>query len=137
MFSFVNTCSAGLKKKSMGARKRGGEDIEKILLTDRAVPTLFKQVQRKYFLDRGKGFVSISNVKVFFPTCVIYKKDSGDEHNFCATLMEKTVGENSNFYSAANCEGIQKSLLAGDTTALDIKPGVEQGTQMGTETNIF
>jgi hypothetical protein len=77
----------------MGARKRGGEEIEKILPRDRAVPTLFQQIQRKHFLDRGIGFVSISSVKVFFPTCVIYKKDSGDEHNFCTTLMEKTVGE--------------------------------------------
>jgi hypothetical protein len=35
----------------------------------------------------------VSSVKVFFPTCVINKKDNGDEHKFCTTLMEKTVGE--------------------------------------------
>jgi hypothetical protein len=40
-------------------------------------------------------------------------------------------------FGAGNCEGIQKSPLAGDTTALGIKPRIEQGTQMGTETNIF
>ncbi len=71
----------------------GGEGIEKILPTDRAVPTLFKQIQRKYFFDQGIEFVSVSSVKVFFPTCVIFKKDSGDVHKFCTTLMEKTVGE--------------------------------------------
>jgi hypothetical protein len=49
----------------------GGKEIEKILPTDRAVPTLFKQIQRKYFFDQGIGFFSISSVKVFFPTCVI------------------------------------------------------------------
>jgi hypothetical protein len=31
--------------------------------------------------------------QIFFPTCVIYKKDSGDEHKFSITLMEKNVGE--------------------------------------------
>jgi hypothetical protein len=71
----------------------GGEGIEKNLPTDRAVPTLFKQIQRKYFFDPGIEFVSISSVKVFFPTCVIKKKDSGGVHKFCTTLMEKTVGE--------------------------------------------
>ncbi len=40
-------------------------------------------------------------------------------------------------YGAANCEVIQKSLLAGDTTALDIKPRVEQGTKIGTEQIYF
>jgi hypothetical protein len=45
--------------------------IEKILPTDRAFPTLFKQIQRKYFFDQGIEFVSISSVKVFFPTCEI------------------------------------------------------------------
>jgi hypothetical protein len=69
---------------------RGG--IEKILLTDRTVPTMFKQIQRKYFFDREIEFVSISSVKVFFPTSMILKKDSGDEQKFCTTLMEKTVG---------------------------------------------
>jgi hypothetical protein len=39
--------------------------------TDRAFPTLFKQMQRKYFFDQGIEFVFISSVKVFFPTCVI------------------------------------------------------------------
>ncbi len=71
----------------------GGERIEKILPTDRAVPTLFKQIQRKYFFDQGIEFVSVSSVKVFIPTCVILKKDSGDVHTFCTTLTEKTVGE--------------------------------------------
>jgi hypothetical protein len=66
--------------------------IEKILHTDRAVPTLFKQMQRKYFFDRNIGFVSISSVKVFFPTSVIKEKDLGDEYKFCTTLMEITVG---------------------------------------------
>ncbi len=51
------------------------------------------QIQRKDFFDLGIEFVSISGVKVFFPTCVIYKKDSGDEHKFCTILMKKTVGE--------------------------------------------
>ncbi len=67
--------------------------IEKIPPTDRAFPTLFKQIQRKYFFDQGIEFVSISSVKVFFPTYVIWNKDSGDVHKFCTTLMEKTVGE--------------------------------------------
>ncbi len=70
----------------------GGEGIEKILLTDRTVPTIFKQIQRKYFFDREIEFVSISSVKVFFPTFIILKKVSGDEHKFCTTLMVKTVG---------------------------------------------
>jgi hypothetical protein len=38
------------------------------LPTDRAVPTLLKQIQRKYFFDREVGFVSI----IFF--CVIKKR---------------------------------------------------------------
>jgi hypothetical protein len=46
------------------------EEIEKIPPTDKAVPTLFKQKQQKYFFDRGIGFVSISSVKVFIPTCM-------------------------------------------------------------------
>ncbi len=71
----------------------GGGGIEKILPTDRAVTTLFIQIQRKDFFDLGIEFVSISSVKVYFPTCVIGKKDSGDEHKFCTILMEKTVGE--------------------------------------------
>ncbi len=71
----------------------GGERIEKINPTDIAVPTLFKQIQRNYFFYQGIEFVSVSSVKVFFPTCVILKKDSGDVHKFCTTLMEKTVGE--------------------------------------------
>jgi hypothetical protein len=74
------------------ARGRGGGGIEKILLTGRTVPTIFKQIQRKYFFDRVIEFVSISSVKVFFPTSMIFKKVSGDEHKFCTTLMEKTVG---------------------------------------------
>jgi hypothetical protein len=49
----------------------GGGMIEKILPTDRAVPTLFKQMQWKYFFDEDIRFVSISSVKVFFPTSVI------------------------------------------------------------------
>ncbi len=61
---------------------------QKNLLTDRKVPTLFKQIQRKYFFDREIEFVSISSVKVLFPTSMIFKKDSGDEHKFCTTLME-------------------------------------------------
>ncbi len=68
------------------------QPIEKNLLTDRKVPTLFKQIQRKYFFDREIEFVSISSVKVLFPISMILKKDSGDEHKFCTTLMEKTVG---------------------------------------------
>jgi hypothetical protein len=68
------------------------QPIEKNLLTDRKVPTLFKQIQRKYFFDREIKFVSISSLKVLFPTSMILKKDSGDEHKFCTTLMEKTVG---------------------------------------------
>ncbi len=51
-----------------------------------------KQTQQKYFFDQEIGFVSISSVKVFFPTCMILKNDLGDEHNFCTTLMEKTLG---------------------------------------------
>ncbi len=70
----------------------GGGGIEKILLTDRTVPTLFKPIQRKYFFDREIEFVSISNVKVFFPTSMIKNKASGVEHKFCTALMEKTVG---------------------------------------------
>ncbi len=69
-----------------------GGVVEKTLPTDRAVTTLFKQIERKYFFDHGIGFVSISSVKVFFPTCVFYKIDCGDEHKFCTTLMEKLVG---------------------------------------------
>jgi hypothetical protein len=111
-----------LKKQSVGARKRGGEEIEKILPTDKAVPTLIKQIQRKYFLHPGIGFVSISSVKVVFPTCVIYKKDSGDEHNFCTTLMEKTVGEigilnsdllSDQFFFSADCHIASISLRKG------------------------
>jgi hypothetical protein len=49
----------------------GGGGIEKILPTDRAVPTLFKQIQRKYFFDQLNGFLSIISVKVFFPSCMI------------------------------------------------------------------
>jgi hypothetical protein len=55
------------------------------------VPTFFKQIQRKYFFDREIEIVSISSVKVLFPTSMILKKDSGDEHKYCTTLMEKTV----------------------------------------------
>jgi hypothetical protein len=73
VFSFINTSSAGLLKQSMGTRKRGGE-IEKILPEDRAVPTLFKQIQWKKFLDLGIRFVSISSVKVYFLTCMILTK---------------------------------------------------------------
>ncbi len=65
---------------------------EQILLTDRTVPTLFKQIQRKFFFDREIEFVSISIVKVFIPISMIFKKASGDEHKFCITLMEKTIG---------------------------------------------
>ncbi len=74
----------------MCAREGGSK---KFYPTDRAVPTLFIQIQRKDFFDLGIEFVSISGVKVFFPTCVILKKDSGDEHKFCTILMKKTVGE--------------------------------------------
>jgi hypothetical protein len=70
-----------------------GEGIEKFLHTDRAVPKLFKQIQRKYFFDQGIEFVPISSVKVFFSTCVILKKVNCDVHKFCTALMEKTVGE--------------------------------------------
>jgi hypothetical protein len=66
----------------MGAIRTGGEEIEKILPTDRAVPTLFKQIHRKYFFDGGIGFVSISSVKVFIPTCVIKKKTEVTSINF-------------------------------------------------------
>ncbi len=48
-------------------------------------------MQRKYFFDREIKFFSISSVKVFFPTSMIFKKASGDEHKFCTALMEKTV----------------------------------------------
>ncbi len=47
------------------------QPIEKKLLTDRKVPTLFKQIQRKYFFDREIEFVSIHSVKVLFPTSMI------------------------------------------------------------------
>jgi hypothetical protein len=77
----------------MGARNRVGETIENILPTDRAVKTLWEQIQWKYFLDQRIGFVSISSIKVFFPTCLISKKDSGDKHKFCTTLMKKTGSE--------------------------------------------
>jgi hypothetical protein len=53
----------------------------------------FQHYLNKYIRNFWIGFASISSVKVFVPTCVIYKKDSGDEHKFCTTLMEKTVGE--------------------------------------------
>jgi hypothetical protein len=69
-----------------------GGGIEKILLTDRTVPTLFKPIQRKYFFDREIEFVSISRVKVSFLTSIIFKKASGDEQKFCTAQMEKTVG---------------------------------------------
>ncbi len=49
-------------------------------------------MQRKYFFDQDIEFVSISIVKVFFPTSVIKKNDLVDEYKFCTTLMEKTVG---------------------------------------------
>ncbi len=39
------------------------QPIEKNLLTDRTVPTLFKPIQRTYFFDREIEFVSISSVK--------------------------------------------------------------------------
>jgi hypothetical protein len=70
----------------------GGGEIEKILPTDRAIPTLFKQIQRNCFFDPDIGFFAISSVNVFFPTYVIKKEDRGDEHNFCTPLKEKTVG---------------------------------------------
>jgi hypothetical protein len=70
----------------------GGGGVEKILLTDRTVPILFKPIQRKYFFDREIEFVSISSVKFLFPTSMILKKANGDEHKFCTALMEKTVG---------------------------------------------
>jgi len=38
-------------------------------------------------------FVSISSIKDFFPTCLILKKDSGEKHKFCTTLIEKTGSE--------------------------------------------
>jgi hypothetical protein len=63
-----------------------GKEIEKFLPTDRAVPTLLKQIQRKYFFDQG-----ISSVKVFFPACAIYKKDSGDENKFVQHRREKLL----------------------------------------------
>ncbi len=62
------------------------QPIEKNLLTDRKVPTLFKQIQRKYFFDIEIEFRSSYSYLYDF------KKDSGDEHKFCTTLMEKTVG---------------------------------------------
>ncbi len=36
-------------------------------------------------------FPSVAS-KFFFPTSMILKKDSSDEHKFCMTLMEKAVG---------------------------------------------
>jgi hypothetical protein len=77
----------------------GGGDRENSTHEDRAVPTLLKQIQRKYFFDREIGFVSISRVKVFFPTCLILKKYSGDGHKFCITLMDKFVGKIGNLNS--------------------------------------
>jgi hypothetical protein len=62
------------------------------LLTDRTVPTLFKQIQRKFFFDREIEFLSISSVEVCIPTSMIFKKASGDEHKFCTTLMENIIG---------------------------------------------
>jgi hypothetical protein len=59
---------------------------------DKEISILFKQIQRKCFFDPDIGFFSISSVKVFFPFSMIKKEDRGDEHNFCTTLMEKTVG---------------------------------------------
>jgi hypothetical protein len=45
------------------------------------------------FFDPNIGIFSISNVKVFFPFSMLKKEDRGDEHNFCTTLMEKTIGK--------------------------------------------
>ncbi len=70
----------------------GGGEIEKILPKDRAVPTLFKPIQRKWFFDRDIEFFAVTSVKKCFPISMIKKKDIGDEHKFCTTLMEKTVG---------------------------------------------
>jgi hypothetical protein len=96
---------------------RGGGGVE-FFLTDRAVPTLFEQIQWKYFLDRYIGFVSIVSIIVIFPTRMILKEDSGDEHKFCTTLMEKTVSKkgilNSNLISDQfffQCNGLEPAPL--------------------------
>ena len=56
----------------------------------------FQHYLNKYngniFLTQGSNLFPSVASKFFFPTCVILKKDSGDVHKFCTTLMEKTVG---------------------------------------------
>jgi hypothetical protein len=59
---------------------------------DREISIIIKQIQRKCFFDPDVRIFSISSVKVFFPFSMIKKEYRGDEHNFCTTLMEKTVG---------------------------------------------
>jgi hypothetical protein len=57
--------------------------------------------QFKYYLNKSNGnvfltqtsnFLSSPASKKFFPDLYDLKKDLGDEHKFCTTLMEKTVG---------------------------------------------
>ncbi len=72
---------------------RGGGGSKKLYLQIcRAVPILYKQIQREYFLNWEIRFVSIRSIKVFFLP-VWFLKNSGDEHIFCTTMMEKTVGK--------------------------------------------
>jgi hypothetical protein len=51
MFSFVNTCSAGLKKKSMGARKRGGRISKKF----------YSQIEQfQHYLNKYNGNIFLT-----------------------------------------------------------------------------
>ena len=55
-------------------------------------PYLNKYNGNIFLTQRSNLFPSTAS-KFFFPTSMIFKKASGDEHKFCTTLMEKTVGE--------------------------------------------
>jgi hypothetical protein len=58
------------------SRCGGGGGIEKILPTDRAVPTLFKQIQRKCFFDPDIEFFVVTSVKKIFSWPLWSKKRS-------------------------------------------------------------
>jgi hypothetical protein len=78
----------------MGAIRTGGRRSKKFYpQIEQFQHFLNRYCTSEIFFDGGIGFVSISSVKVFIPTCVIKKKDRGDEHKFCTLMMEKTVSE--------------------------------------------
>jgi hypothetical protein len=70
------------------------------------------------FLTKGSNLFPTVASKFFFPICVILKKDSGDVHKFCTTLMEKTVGDigilNSDLFSDQFFYSVQISAGGGD-----------------------